>query len=143
GQPADVRLLGNPVGEGRIARLESGDWLHLSSDSPAPGSEPFLYSGEHRYERLSTVRTRNAEQERVFTEEDPLLQWVGGDEGDELLTFGEALARSVTNALLQVEPKRADALREGFDVQLSIDRSLQSRLDTALAAHARRLVNEV
>jgi cell division protein FtsI/penicillin-binding protein 2 len=60
-----------------------------------------------------------------------------------MLTFGEALARSVSNALLQVDPKRAAALREGFDVQLSIDRSLQTRLDSALATHARRLVNDV
>lgn len=143
GQPADVRLLGNAVGEGRITRLESGDWLHLSSGTPAPVSETFLYSGERRYERLSTVRTRNAARERVFTEEDPLLQWVGGDEGEEMLTFGDALARSVSNALQQVDPKRAEALREGFDLQLSIDRSLQARLDAALATHARRLMNDL
>src|ERR1051325_7434034 len=81
GQPGDVRLLGNAVGEGRIARLSSGDWLHLSSSPPAPVSETFLYSGERRYERLSIVRTRNASLERIYTEEDPLLQWAGGDSG--------------------------------------------------------------
>lgn len=143
GQPADVRLLGNAVGEGRIARLQSGDWLHLSSSSPRPVSETFLYSGERRYERLSSVRTRNARRERVYTEDDPLLQWVGGDEGEEMLTFGEALARSVSNALQQLDPVRAKQLVEGFDLQLSIDRNLQSRLDTVLAAHARRLMNDV
>lgn len=143
GQPADVRLLGNEVGEGRIARLESGDWLHLSSSSPAPVSETFLFSGELRYERLSTVRTRNATRERVFTEEDPLLQWVGGDQGEEMVTFGEALARAVSNALQQLEPKRAAALREGFDLQLSIDRSLQAKLDAALSVHARRIMNDL
>jgi cell division protein FtsI/penicillin-binding protein 2 len=143
GQSADVRLLGNAVGEGRIAKLESGDWLHLSAESPSPRSETLLYSGERRYERLSIVRTRNERRERVFLENDPLLQWVGGDEGEALLTFGEALARSITNALQQIDPKRADALRDGFDVQLSIDRPLQSQLDATLAAHARRLVNEV
>lgn len=143
GQPADVRLLGSSVGEGRIARLESGDWLHLSSTTPVPVSETFLYSGERRYERLSTVRTRNASRERVFTEEDPLLQWVGGDEGEEMLTFGDALARGVSNALQQVDARRAQELQEGFDLQLSIDRSLQSRLDTALSVHARRLMNDL
>lgn len=143
GQSGDVRLLGHAVGEGRITRLESGDWLHLSAESPAPVSETFLYSGERRYERLSTVRTRNARQERTFAEEDPLLQWVGGDAGEEMLTFGEALARSVSNALQQIDPKRAETLREGFDVQLSINRSLQSRLDSALATYARGLVNDL
>lgn len=143
GQPADVRLLGNPIGEGRIAVLQSGDWLHLSSSSPAPVSETFLYSGERRYERLSTVRTRNARKERVFPEEDPLLQWVGGDEGEEMLTFGEALARSVSNALQQIEPAHAKKLVDGFDLQLSIDRGLQSRLDAALAVQARRLMNDL
>lgn len=143
GQAAEVRLLGNAMNEGRITKLETGDWLHLSAESPTPRSETFLYSAERRYERLSTVRTRNARRERVFTEDDPLLQWVGGDEGEEMLTFGEALARSVTNALQQIDPKRADELREGFDVQLSIDRPLQSKLDATLANHANRLVNDV
>ncbi len=143
GQSADVRLLGNAVNEGRIARLESGDWLHLSAESPASVSETFLYSGERRYERLSMIRTRNARQERVYTEDDPLLQWVGGDRGEEMLTFGEALARSVTNAIEQVGGKRGDELRAAFDVQLTIDRSLQSGLDAALAEYSRRVVNEV
>lgn len=143
GQPADVRLLGNALNEGRITKLLSGDWLHVSSTAPKPASETFLYSGERRYERLSVIRTRNAEQQRVFTEEDPLLQWVGGDQGDEMLTFGEALARSVTNALQQIDEAHAGKLWEGFDLQLSIDRSLQTRLDAALAANARRLMNDL
>lgn len=143
GHPSGVRLLGNDVGEGRIATLLSGDWLHLSSTSPSPVSETFLYSGEWRYDQLSTLRTRNARQERVFLEEDPLLQWVGGDEGEQMLTFGEALARSVSNALLEIDPARAASLREGFDLQLSIDRSLQAKLDGTLATHARRLMNDV
>ena len=143
GQPADVRLLGNALGEGRIVRLVSGDWLHLSSSSPVPASETFLYSGERRYERLSVVRTRNARRERVYSEDDPLLQWVGGDDGEEMLTFGEALSRSVTNALHEIDAKRAAKLLEGFDIQLSIDRSLQSRLDAALAVQARRLMSDL
>ncbi len=143
GQPADVRLLGNALNEGRITRLASGDWLHLSSTSPAAASETFQYSSERRYERLSVMRTRNAMQERAFMEEDPLLQWVGGDDGDEMLTFGEALARSVTNALQQIDKAHAAKLWAGFDLQLSIDRSLQSRLDAALAANARRLMNDL
>jgi cell division protein FtsI/penicillin-binding protein 2 len=143
GQPADVRLLGNALGEGRIAKLTSGDWLHLSSSSPVPVSETFLYSGERRYERLSVVRTRNARRERVYTEDDPLLQWVGGDDGEEMLTFGEALSRSVTNALHEIDKKRAAKLLEGFDIQLSINRPLQSHLDAALAVEARRLMNDL
>lgn len=143
GQAAEVRLLGNAVNEGRIAKLESGDWLHLSAESPSSVSETFLYSGERRYERLSMIRTRNATKQRVYTEDDPLLQWVGGDQGEEMLTFGEALSRSVTNAIEQLDDKRADELRAAFDVQLSIDRSLQSRLDAALAEYSNRLVNDV
>ncbi len=61
GHPGEVRLLGNAVGEGRIAKLMSGDWLHLSSTSPAPVSETFLYTAERRYDRLSMIRTRNAQ----------------------------------------------------------------------------------
>lgn len=142
GQPADVRLLGNAVGAGRIAKLHSGDWLHLSSTSPAPVSETFLFTGERRYERLSVVRTRNARLERVYTEDDPLLQWVGGDRGEEMLTFGEALARSMTNAIQEVAAARASKLASEFDLQLSIDRSLQSSLDRILGGYARQLSND-
>ncbi len=143
GQSADIRLLGNAVNEGRIARLQSGDWLHLSSSSPAAVSETFLYSEELRFARLSNVRTRNARQERIYTESDPLLQWVGGDDGEEMLTFGEALARSVSNALQQVDARRAHKLANEFDIQLSIDGELQEKLDASLATYARRLSNDV
>jgi hypothetical protein len=139
GQPADVRLLGTALGQGRIARLQSGDWLHLSSTSPANVSETFLFTEELRFSRLSSVRTRNARQERIFTESDPLLQWVGGDQGEEMLTFGEALARSVTNAMQQAGDQRAN----DFDIQLSIDHALQQKLDASLATYARRLSNDV
>lgn len=142
GNAAEVRLLGNLVTEGRIARLVSGDWLHLASTTPAPASETFLFTSERRFERLSTVRTRNARQERTYTEDEPLLRWVGGEDGDEMLTFGEALSRSVTNALQQLDPVRARQLRDRFDIQLSIDRSLQTSLDDTLRAYAGGLVRE-
>lgn len=143
GQPADVRLLGNALGEGRIARLQSGDWLHLGSTSPRSVSETFLFTEELRFERLSSMQTRNATRQRVFTEDDPLLQWVGGDEGEEMLTFGEALARTITNALRLVDDSRANKLANDFDIQLSIDHKLQERLDGSLATYARRLSNDV
>jgi cell division protein FtsI/penicillin-binding protein 2 len=139
GQAADVRLLGNAIPEGRIARMMSGDWLHLASGER---SETFLLTGERRYERLSSIRTRNAKQERTWEEEEPLLRWIGGEDGDEMLTFGEALARSVTNALQQIEPARARELADEFDIQLSVDRSLQSSLDQELSAYATRLVRD-
>src|SRR5690349_11407422 len=47
GQPAEVRLLGNPIPEGRIARMLPGDWLHVASGGR---SETFLLTGERRYE---------------------------------------------------------------------------------------------
>lgn len=143
GHPAEVRLLGNAVNEGRITRLQSGDWLHLSSSSPRPVSETFLYSGEKRYERLSMIRTRNALQQRVYTEEEPLLSWVGGDSGEEMLTFGEALARSINNALQQIDAPHAQKLLTSLDVQLSIDRALQTSLDAGLRDYASRLANDV
>ena len=143
GQPADVRLHGNAMGRGRIAALQSGDWIHLSSSSPVPVSETFLFSGDRRYDRLSVVRTRNDRQERIYTEEDPLLQWVGGDDGEEMLTFGEALARGMTNAIQQTGEPRATRLANEFDIQLSIDRRLQWALDRRLADYAHRLANSV
>ncbi|HEV7764550.1 MAG TPA: hypothetical protein VGQ76_06075 [Thermoanaerobaculia bacterium] len=139
GSASEVRLLGNLLSEGRIARLVSGDWLHLAK----PASETFLYTAEKRFERLSMMRTRNASEERTSTEMEPLLRWVGGENGDEMLTFGDALARSVTNAMLQVEPGRAAKLRDQFDIQLSIDRSLQSSLDETLRTYASGLVRDV
>lgn len=139
---AEVRLLGNAVTEGRIVRLVSGDWLYLSSPSPKPVSETFLFTAERRYERLSTVRTRNARQERTYAEDEPLLRWVGGENGEEMLTYGEAIARSVTHALQQLDEKRARELASKFDVQLSVDRSLQSALDETLRQYASGLVRD-
>lgn len=139
GQAAEVRLLGNSVSEGRIARMMSGDWLHLASGNR---SETFLFTGERRNERLSSIRTRNAAQERTYDEKEPLLRWIGGEDGEAMLTFAEALARGVTNALQQLEPARAEELTGGFDIQLSIDRSLQSSLDQTLSAYATGLMRD-
>jgi cell division protein FtsI/penicillin-binding protein 2 len=135
GSGADVRLLGNVIAEGRIARMMSGDWLHLASGA----SETFLFTAEKRFERLSMMRTRNAEEARTFTEEEPLLRWVGGEDGDQMLTFGDALARGVTNAMQE----GALAKRGDFDLQLSIDRSLQRDLDDALRTYAGALQRDV
>jgi cell division protein FtsI/penicillin-binding protein 2 len=139
GQAAEVRLLGNAVGEGRIAKMLSGDWLHLASGAR---SETFLYTGERRYESLSIVRTRNARRERTYAEEEPLLRWIGGEDGEEMVSFGEALARSVTNAVQQLDATRAKELAAQFDVQLSIDRALQTSLNETLAAYATTLVRD-
>jgi len=136
----EVRLLGNTVTEGRIARLAAGDWLYLSATEPKAAGETFLYAAERRFERLSTMRTRNARRERTYSEDEPLLRWVGGEEGEEMLTFGEALARSVTHALQQLDERRARELAEKFDIQLSVDRSLQASLDETLRAYAGGLV---
>jgi cell division protein FtsI/penicillin-binding protein 2 len=142
-QSAQVRLLGYGVPEGRIARLQSGDWLHLESAEQASKSETFLFVGERVFDRLSVVRTRNARQERTFSEEEPLLRWVGGEERDEMLTFGEGFARSMSNALQQLTPSHARELTNAFDVQLSIDRRLQSSLDAAFGDHCRKLASDV
>ena len=143
GSGAEVRLLGNLVAEGRIARMISGDWLHLASGAPNATGETFLFTADRRFAQLSTMRTRNATQERSYTENEPLLRWVGGENGDEMLTFGEALARSVTNAMQQVESERDRAALAEFDIQLSIDRSLQTDLDESLRSYARGLVRDV
>jgi len=142
-QSAQVRLLGYGVPEGRIVRLQSGDWLHLESAEPATKSETFLFVGERVFDRLSVVRTRNARQERTFSEEEPLLRWVGGEERDEMLTFGEGFARGMTNALQQLTPQHARELTNAFDVQLTINRRLQSTLDAAFGDHCRKLASDV
>jgi cell division protein FtsI/penicillin-binding protein 2 len=142
-QSAQIRLLGNAVPEGRIARIQSGDWLHLESEDPSPRSETFLFTGEQVFDRLSVVRTRNATQERTYSEDEPLLRWIGGEDGDEMLTFGEGLARSMSNALQQLTPARAKELTNAFDVQLTIDRRLQTSLDAAFRNHCRELVSSV
>jgi cell division protein FtsI/penicillin-binding protein 2 len=140
---AEVRVLGNAVPRGRIARLATGDWLHLASPDPAERSETFLFTAERTYDRLSVVRTRNARQERTFTETEPLLRWVGGEQGEEMVSFGAALARSISNALQQLDEERGQKLSTEFDVQLSIDRHLQSALDQALRERATQLVQSI
>ncbi|MEK6372607.1 MAG: hypothetical protein AABO58_07905 [Acidobacteriota bacterium] len=140
GQSGEARILGHSMPEGRIARLETGDWLYLAAQQPVERSETFLFTGERSFEKLSIVRTRNAQQERTYAEEEPLLRWIGGENGDEMLTFGEALARSVSNALGQADKNRRKDLVRQFDVQLSIDRSLQVSLDEGLRETATDLM---
>lgn len=142
-QAAEIRLLGNAVPEGRVALMKSGDWLHMQSDTPAAATETFLFTGERLFERLSTMRTRNARRERTFEEEEPLLRWVGGEDGEEMLSFGEALARSVSHAIQQADAARAKQLAGEFDLQLTIDRALQASLDAALSDHTRQLVDNI
>lgn len=142
-QSAQVRLLGNAVPEGRIARMQSGDWLHLESEDPSPKSETFLFTADRIFDRLSVVRTRNATLERTYTEDEPLLRWIGGEDGDEMLTFGEGIARSMSNALQQLSPSRSKELTNAFDIQLTIDRRLQTDLDAAFRNHCRDLVANV
>lgn len=140
GQSGEARVLGHALPEGRIAQLQTGDWLYLSAPLPAERSETFLFTAERAFERLSTVRVRNATRERTYTEAEPLLRWVGGENGEEMLTFGQALAGSVSNALRQFDERRARDLANAFDVQLSIDRSLQASLDAALREEATDLI---
>lgn len=133
-QPERVNVLGHPLPVGRLAHLESGDWLHLEAESPPRGqkvSETFVYVGGQALGAASRMRLVNDRYTR--TTDDPRLGLLPAGPGDEVL-YLDAIAGGVEGALAALPEKRARALSEGsegFDLQLTLDRKAQLALSNA------------
>lgn len=127
-RPERVNVLGHPLPVGRLARLESGDWLHLEAESPRKVAETFVYVGGQALGAASRMRLVNDRYTR--TTDDPRLGLLPAGPGDEVL-YLDAIAGGVEGALAALPEKRARALAEGFDLQLTLDRKVQLALSNA------------
>lgn len=127
--PEAVRILGHQLPAGRMARLATGDWLHLEADAPARASETFVYVGASALTAASRVLLNNDRYRR--TTDDPglgLLPLPGQDEPSPYLAL---VAQSVDSALAALPEERARELARGFDAQLTLEREVQRGIDQA------------
>jgi cell division protein FtsI/penicillin-binding protein 2 len=124
-----VRLMGYRMPVGRLAWLETGDWLYLEALQPTPVKETFIFDAGETRPVASAVRKRNDKDQRIFTK-DPMLGWYIDQEGQQPIPFLEMLARRIDQALNHISPERARALLNSFDLQLSLRRDLQDTLSS-------------
>jgi len=134
-RPEAVRLMGHQLPVGMLVRLETGDWLNLSADAPRRTDEIFIFVGGEALEAASAVRRQNERYERET--EDPGL--VPDPLRDRSSPFLDLVARSVDMALVALPEERADALSQGFDVQLTLKRGVQLALSTAFRQYCTEL----
>jgi hypothetical protein len=122
-RPEAVRLMGHQLPVGMLVRLETGDWLNLAADAPRRVDETFIFVGGEALEAASAVRRQNERYDRET--EDPGLGLVPDPLRDRSSPFLDLVARSVDMALLALPEERADALSEGFHIQLTLKRGVQ------------------
>jgi cell division protein FtsI/penicillin-binding protein 2 len=122
-----VRLLGQQLRMGAIARLETGDWLHLESASPR-SAETFAFVGGSMHEFASHVRIANDRPTR--STDDPALGRVFDVAAGRSHTLLDVTVQGIEAAI----PRAADDDLRNFSVLLSIDRSLHTQMDTAFTA---------
>jgi hypothetical protein len=132
-----ARLMGHRLPVGRIVALETGDWIHLADDAPAPREETFVFVGGETLDAASTVRLRNDHHERVT--DDAGLGRIPDPARDETDPYLELLARSIDSALDALPERRARELAAGFDLQITVERSLQEELSELLRRRVREL----
>ncbi|MEM7246277.1 MAG: hypothetical protein AAF533_13090 [Acidobacteriota bacterium] len=128
GTKGEVWLHGHRMPTGRVARLEEGDWLHLSRSGG--GTETFFFSAGKGPELASTVLRRNGRDHRKFS--DLELGWLADARGGRPVPLIETLVRAINRALAQLPPRQARDLVDGVDVELTIDRGLQETLSERL-----------
>lgn len=127
-----VRLMGHLLPAGRLARLDTGDWLHLSATRPGtPIEETFVFLAGRALQVASAVRRQNERYER-HTEE-AALGLVADEQQERDRPYLELVAGSIDGVLDSLPPARARALADAFDLHLGIDREAQQRLSGAFA----------
>lgn len=135
--PEAARLLGHRLPVGRMARLETGDWLNLEAERPVRREETFVFLGGEALETASVVRRQNDRFER--RSEDAGLGRVPDPGDEDGLLYLDLVARSVDAALAALPAERARRLAQSFDLQLTVRRDLQRDLTARLAAEAESL----
>lgn len=125
-----VRLMGHLLHDGRRARLESGDWVHLEAARPTAVEETFVFVGGRALQVASAVRRRNDRYER-FTVEARLGRVSDVARADQR-PYLQLLADSIDVALQGLPAERAKAQASAFDLHLGLDRDVHLRLTRRL-----------
>lgn len=136
-RPEAVRLMGHQLPVGMTSRLETGDWLHLEADAPARAEETFVYVGGEALEAASVVRLQNERYERKS--EDAGLGFALDPVRESAVPYLDQVARGLDAVLAVLPEEKAAALARGFDVQLTLRRDVQLRLDRVFRGACSRL----
>lgn len=132
-RPETVRLLGHGLPVGRLARLETGDWLHLASDDRyTRAAETFVFLGGEARESASLVRRQNDRFERKS--EDAGLGRILDPVREDTDPYLDLVARSLDSALAALPERRARDLATAFDIQLTLRREVQLQVGDAFEA---------
>lgn len=136
-RPEAVKLMGHQLPVGMMSRLETGDWLYLEADAPARAEETFVYVGGEALEGASVVRLQNERHARRT--EDAGLGFMLDPVRDTAVPYLDQVARGLDAALAVLPEERGEALSRGFDVQLTLRRDVQLRLDRVFRGACARL----
>ena len=123
GQDQELRLMGHRLPMGRLARLDSGDWLSLESRERSARREVFVYREFEKRDPASVVRRQNDRNQRQS--DDPGLGEVPDPARQEPYPYLDQVAKSISNALGLLPAAEGQKLADGFDVELSIERKTQ------------------
>lgn len=134
-EPASVHLLGVRLPAGRVARLLSGDWLHLANEEPRRTEETFVVVAGRALEAASVVRLQNDKYTR--TTEDPQLGELGNADPRRSSPYLELVPRGIDAALAALPEERGKDLAERFDLQLTLRRDAQYRLSRVFREQCR------
>ncbi len=134
-EPSSVRLLGVRLPGGRVARLLSGDWLHLASEEPRLTEETFVVVAGRALETASVVRLQNDKYQR--STEDPQLGQLGNADPRRSSPYLELVPRGIDAALAALPEERGKDLAERFDLQLTLRRDAQYRLSRVFREQCR------
>lgn len=122
-----VHLMGHLLPPGRLARLDTGDWLHLAATQPGtPVEETFVFLAGRALQVASAVRRQNERYER-HTEE-AALGLVADEQQERDRPYLELVAGSIDAVLDSLPAPRGRALADAFDLHLGLDREAQQRL---------------
>lgn len=137
GRGEALHLMGYRLKEGRRARLETGDWLHFEAGLPRPIEESFAFVGREALSAASAVRRQNDRLDRRTEEAD--LGLVTDPASRATTPYLGLVAGSVDNILTVLPAARAEAVRDSFDIQLTLDRTVQVNLGPAFEEQCRAI----
>lgn len=122
--PARLRLNGFSFPPGRMARIETGDWVRLGVGDRA---YTYVVSGPEAGEILSAAHPRGE-------------GWSRHTRFDRLSPFVEDLAQAIEGGLLSTPAARDQGAIAGLDVRLTLDRRLELGTEGVLADWCREHV---
>lgn len=141
GQDQDFRLMGHRLPMGRLARLDTGDWLALESrERGQRRQEVFVYRDTEKLDPASVVRRQNNRNQR--RSDDAGLGEVPDPARQTPYPYLDQVAKSISGALAVLPSAEGNTLAEAFDIQLGIDRKAQVEISRTFSERCGQIRKE-